>query len=72
MTIGNTYIKTNNKKAYDFLIGNGFTLTKGVKSYYAYNGFDDILVASVDVYWVNWGGSGSSFHKYLVDNGLTR
>lgn len=68
----NTYIKANNKKAYNFLVSKGFTLTKGVKGYFAYNGFNDILVASCDVYWVNWGGSGGSFHRYLVDNGLTR
>jgi hypothetical protein len=72
MTIRNTYIKVENKKAYNFLINNGFTLTKGVKDYYIYNGFENILVASTNVYWVNWGGSGSSFHRYLVDNGLTR
>jgi hypothetical protein len=72
MTYRNTYIKAENKKAYNFLINNGFTLTKGVKDYYIYNGFGNILVASTAVYWVNWGGSGSSFHRYLVDNGLTR
>lgn len=72
MTIRNTYIKAHNKKAYNFLISNGFTLIKGVKDYYAYNGHDNILVASTDVYWVKWNGSGKSFHKYLVDNGLTR
>lgn len=71
MTIRNTYIKADNKKAYNFLIDNGFTLKKGVKNYGIYNGFDTLIVASVDVYWVNWGGSGKSFHKYLVDNGIT-
>jgi len=68
----NTYIKATNKKAHDFLVSKGFTLTKGVKDYYAYDGFDNLRCAAMDVYWVDWNGSGNSFHRYLVANGLTR
>lgn len=66
----NKYIKRDNKKAVDFLTAKGYTLTPGVKTYYSFNGGDNIPVADTDVYWVNYPGSGKVFHKFLVNNGL--
>jgi hypothetical protein len=70
--MANTYLNINNKKAIRHFLNKGYILTVGYKEYQwgDYCNPDNNNLYRI-VVWVNWPGSGKSFHRYLVQNGLT-
>ena len=67
MRATNCYINSSNRKAAEFLIEKGYSLTPGVKDVY------DVLqncVRSYCVLYVDFKGSGMAFHRLLTANNL--
>ncbi len=70
------YIDARNRKAYDFLASQGYTLSFGTRTSYISGAYDPYyddggVVASFDVYYcVDFLGTARDFHRLLRDNHL--
>jgi hypothetical protein len=60
------YISGDNKKAYDYLTGIGYTLTKTTKTYHKRNK----PIGQGIIYLVNWDKSKKEFDQLLINKNL--
>lgn len=63
----NCYIHPFNQRAAEFLMKRGYTLTPGTKDFF---GLWETYWGCKCVLFVNFPGSGTAFHKLLVENNL--
>ena len=68
--MANCYIHSCNRKAAEFLLGHGYKLTPGVKTWEHLYASDWGYRSHYCVLYVDFPGSGTAFHKLLAANNL--